>query len=124
MPMHRLLALALPLVLAACSGLENEPDNQTGNPGTGLRIGVLTRPEATPTPGDTLAFYITFPDSTSERVFIRWTLDTQGQRIPAVCTRAVCARWIVPAASGTYQHYVSVANPRGQSRVPFTTVVP
>ncbi len=124
LPMHRLLALALPLVLAACSGLENEPDNQTGNPGTGLRIGVLTRPEATPTPGDTLTFYVTFPDSVSTRYRTSWYMDQRGTQLPGGCTRSVCIKWIIPAGDGTYQHSVQVAGNGGISSVPFTTVVP
>ena len=116
--------LALAATLAACDLMENEPDDGTGNFGTGLRIGILTRPATTPTPGDTLTFFVTFPDSTSERVLIAWYTDPRGKAIPSGCTRGVCTKWVVPTGSATYQHSVLVANPRGQSRVPFTTVVP
>ena len=128
LPMHRRLALALPLALgiglAACDLLVNEPDSGTGNPGTGLRIGVLTQPAVTPKPGDTLTFYVTFPDSTSERVQISWRTDPRGEPIPSGCTRGVCTKWIVPAVADTYHHYVTISANAGISRVPFTTVVP
>ena len=85
------LAATLAASLAACNGLDSGPDNG-GNSDTGLRIGILTRPSVTPRPGDTLTFYVTFPDSTNERVLIAWTLDTRGKRLPGDCTRAVCAK--------------------------------
>ena len=116
------LLLALPLVLAACDDYgSNNPD---GGPGTGLPIRVLARPAMTPHAGDTLTFFVAFPDSASERYGIGWDLDERGQRILSGCTRGVCAKWIVPPGSGDYRHDVTVSSLQGLSRVPFKTLVP
>ena len=117
--------LALPLVLAACLDNDYGSNNPDGGPGAGVSPGLVTRPATTPRPGDTLTFFVAFPDSTNERYSISWTLDVRGERVPGGCTRAVCARWIVPAGSGAeYSHYYTLSSPRGLSRRAFLTLVP
>ena len=114
--------LALSLVLAACGDYGS--NNPGGDPVTGLPIRVLTRPATTPRTGDTLTFFVTFPDSASGRYGIGWDLDERGKEIFGGCTRGVCAKWIVPPGSGEYTHDVTVSSMQGISRVPFKTIVP
>ncbi len=123
--MHRLAALALPVVfatsLAACD-YDGEP-HHPGDPAVS-RLSVRTAPNTTPQPGDTLTFYALFPDSTSERYLIAWYLDGRGRRVASGCLRAICAKWIVPPGTGTYNHAIQVTSGGGGNLNPFTTVVP
>ena len=117
------LAASLALTLAACGLLEQGSDDG-GNPQALDRMDVLTRPSTPPRPGDTLTFFVVFPDSATTRYAIRWDLDERGERLPSGCTRAVCAKWVVPMTPrGRYEHDVTVNSSRGQTVFPFETLV-
>lgn len=121
--MRCLLALALPFLLAGCGILEQGSDLD-GNPQALDRMDVITRPTTPPRPGDTLMFYVVFPDSATTRYAIRWDLDERGERLSSGCTRAVCAKWGVPMTPrGRYEHDVTVNSSRGMTRYPFETLV-
>ena len=116
-------SLLLPASLTACLDFEHENDTG-GNPPALDRMDVVTRPASAPRPGDTLTFFVVFPDSATTKYAIAWTLDTRGERLSSGCTRAVCAKWVVPMTSrGRYEHYVDVSSSRGLTVYPFETLV-
>lgn len=124
--MPRLVALPLAATLAACAGFDlgDGPGDPGANPGALDRMDVITRPATPPRPGDTLTFFVVFPDSASTRYEIAWDLDERGERIPSGCTRAVCAKWVVSMTPrGRYEHDVTVNSSRGMTRYPFETLV-
>ena len=117
------LLLAFPLAFAACGDYgSNNPD---GGSGAGVSPDVVTRPATTPRPGDTLTFFVVFPDSVSDRYNIRWDLDERGKGLRGGCSGAVCAKWIVPVGANVeYTHDVTVSSRLGLSRHPFKTILP
>lgn len=120
---HTPFALLLVLGLAACGILEQGSDDG-GNPQALDRMDVVTRPSTPPRPGDTLTFYVVFPDSATTRYAIGWNLDRRGEELFGGCTGGVCAKWVVPSVSrGRYEHFVTVSSSRGLTRYPFETLV-
>ncbi len=102
----------LPLLLAAsltACGLVEQGSDDGGNPKALDRMDVITRPATAPRPGDTLTFFVVFPDSATTKYAIGVDISiSEGEELFGGCTRAVCAKWVVPMAPrGRYEHYVT-----------------
>ncbi len=120
------LTLALCGSLTACSLLENEPEIGPETPAPPVQFRVLATPLSPfgyAKPGDTLLIYIDAYPSLPERYRAVWSLNGQGERIDAGCTRGACTRWVAPSASGLYLHSVSVTGKSGYSDLSFVIAV-